>query len=387
MNKKTILFSLFFFLLSLSCALTEANGEANTLLVEEGFSLSIPQEFEKIPKEVSENDLSKIVTYRFKSPSSSEFLEVTISQMTTFISNQGNQLERVNAFQSEEITRKFSILFKQSQKFDISPLEKVEWKNSKIIEDSQQIILFLENEIIVPRSGKQTRQNKYYIFSHPTGVYTLHFSIKESNEKINKEIATIVESFKPAPIPDLDSNEKWLPIRTMKDIDFSLPENYQKGRIEIAEDSNYKGEFQGFSAKDVPVSYPYLITINRIYPKDALGENATTFKMTDALKSPAISVTLNKYFQKSFIDSLPGDVPHFWEDSEVEMIDDKYVLVMKGYFQISTDEFPIYHEHYIWTHPTGVYRLTFHFINQKDSRSEDFINKTLESFTIKSTQK
>ena len=384
MNKKIAFFSFFLFLFSFGLTPGEAKEkDENSILVTEGFSFALPNGFAETAKDNLENETAKTITYTFKSTKNPDLMEIKISQMTTPISTQGNLLERINAFQSEEVTRKFVILFQESQKFEISPLEKVEWKKTKILEKSDQLILILENEILAPRSCKSTGFHKYYIISHPTGVYTLHFLTKESNEDISQQINKVVESFATAPIPPLDPEEKWSPIKTIKDVQLSIPEAYNKGKIEIAEDNSYKGEFQGFSSKEVPVSYPYLITLNRIYPKESLGENATTFKMIESLKSPAVSVTLNKYFQKTFTDSLPGNVPQYWEDSDVEMIGENYVLVMKGYFKIATDEFPIYHEHYIWTHPTGVYRLTFHFINQKDSKSDDFINKTLENFSIK----
>ena len=384
MNKKIVFFSFFLFLFSFGLTLSEAKeSDKNSTLVTEGFSFTLPDSFAETGKDNLENENSKTITYTFKANKTSNPMEIKVSQMTTPISNQGNLLERINAFQSDELTRKFTILFQESQKFDISPLEKIEWKKTKILEKSDQLILVLENEIVAPRSGKRTRFHKYYVFSHPTGIYTLHFSTKDSNESITQQISKVVDSFTPPPIPPLDPEEKWSLIKTLKDVQLSLPEAYQKGKIEVAEDNNYKGEFQGFSSKEVPVSYPYLITLNRIYPKESLGDNATTFKMVEALKSPAVSVTLNKYFQQTFTDSLPGNIPQYWEDSDVEMIGENYVLVMKGYFKIATDEFPIYHEHYIWTHPTGVYRLTFHFKKQKDTKSDDFINKVLQNFSIK----
>ena len=62
MTNKFILFSLFFFLFTLNSSLTMAN----TISTEEGFSIIIPSEFEKSPKERSDVQPQKKRTQKRK---------------------------------------------------------------------------------------------------------------------------------------------------------------------------------------------------------------------------------------------------------------------------------------------------------------------------------
>ena len=117
MNKKIVFFSFFLFLFSFGLTLSEAKeSDKNSTLVTEGFSFTLPDSFAETGKDNLENENSKTITYTFKANKTSNPMEIKVSQMTTPISNQGNLLERINAFQSDELTRKFTILFQESQK-------------------------------------------------------------------------------------------------------------------------------------------------------------------------------------------------------------------------------------------------------------------------------
>lgn len=296
-------------------------------------------------------------------------------------STQGNLLERTNAFKSEEIARQVFFNFKETKDKALQQGHEYEWNYSVLQTPAQDYVLFIQQQTFMTGSDQMLKDDIYYVWSQPTGIYYLHFSFDQPDDPNKGLVHTIASSFVLSPIPYLNSEEEWSQVKTISTVSLELPEEYQGQKINKASDANYQGESQSFVSLTTPVSYPYMVTINRVTPKESLGENINKFLLTDALKSTNVAVVLNQYFQESFNANL-SILNNQWNDSSVEEIDQKYTLIMSGSFQSSAEPFPIYHEHYVITDPTGIYQLTFLFINEKDSRSDEFINKTLSRFKL-----